>query len=203
MSGLSSAGVSERANQSSSERRFSNDSTCSTSQPCGLEQRAPLVLGVGANVRRIVELLGRLDVLAHVERVLDHDEVVADARHLCDGGGDVVEVVRRDPRDDEVEGAVRERKILCAADHVGLHPRCGIGAHDLEPGLAQPPCDVPAAGRHVERRARALRPADDQVEILALPLLGGMPVRLGARRPVAHFASSTALRAASSIVGST
>ena len=56
-----------------------------------------------------------------------------DPRHLGDGGRDVLEVVRRDPRDDEVEGAVREREILGAADHVGLHPRRGIGADDLKP----------------------------------------------------------------------
>ena len=92
-------------------------------EPGGLEQRPPLLLGVGADVRRVAELLGLLDLLADVERVLDDDEVVRDARHLGDGGGDVLEVVRRDPGDDEVEGAVGEREILGAADHVRLHPR--------------------------------------------------------------------------------
>ena len=152
---------------------------------------------------RVTELLGLLDLLAHVERVLDHDEVVADACHLGHRRRDVLEVVRRDPRDDEVESAVGERKMLGAADHVGLHPGSGIGADDLEPGLAQPSRNMPAAGRDVERGPRSLRPAHDQVEILALTVLRRFAVRLRPSRPVAHVASSTALRAASSIVGST
>ena len=172
-------------------------------EPCGLEERAPLLLGVGADVRGVAELLGLLDLLAHVERVLDDDEVVADARHLGDGSGDVVEVVRRDPGDDEIEGVVRERQILGAADHVRLHPRGGVGADDLDPRLAQPARDMTAAGGDVERRLGALGPADDQVEILALAVLGRVAVGLGAERPVAHFANSTALRAPSSIVAST
>ena len=154
-------------------------------------------------MRRVAQLLGRFDLLADVERVLDDDEVVRDTRQLRHRRGDVLEVVRRDPRDDEVEGAVRERQILGAADHVRLHPGRGIGADDLEAGVAQPPRDVAAAGGDVERGLAALGPADDQVEILALALLGRVPVGLGAGRSSRSCASSTALRAPSSIVAST
>ena len=79
----------------------------------GLGQKlAPLVLGVAAHVGRVAQLLGLLVPLARVERVLDHDEPVADALQLGDRGANVLEVVRRDPRDDDVEGAVLERDVL-------------------------------------------------------------------------------------------
>ena len=61
-------------------------------------------------------------------------------------------MVRRDPGDDQVEGAVGERQVLGTADHVGPHPRRRIGADDRETGLAQPSRDMPAAGGDVERR---------------------------------------------------
>jgi secreted trypsin-like serine protease len=69
----------------------------------GLAQElAPLVLGVVADVHRVAQLLGLLVPLARVERVLDHDEPVADALQLGDRGADVLEMVRRDPGDDDV-----------------------------------------------------------------------------------------------------
>ena len=118
-----------RASHASSGCRFSNGSTSSTVEPGGLEERAPLVLRVGAHVRRVAQLLGLLDLLARVERVLDDDERRALTRAIsATAARDVVEVVRRDPRHDEVEGAVGERQSSAAADHVRLHPRRRIGA---------------------------------------------------------------------------
>ena len=67
-------------------------------------------------------------------------------------------MVRGDPGCDDVEAPVVEGQVLGAADDVGLHPRSRVAADDLDPGLAEPSRDVPAAGRDVERRARAARP---------------------------------------------
>ena len=157
--GRSSSGVAERSSHASSEMPLLERLDLLDLEAGGLEHGAPLLLGVRADVGRVAQPLGLLDLLADVERVLDDDEIVRDPRHLGDGGRDVLEVVRRDPRDDEVEGAVREREILGAADHVGLHPRRGIGADDLQARLAQPARHVAAAGGDVERRARALAPS--------------------------------------------
>jgi hypothetical protein len=73
--------------------------------------------------------------------------------------------------------------VLGRADHVRLHPGRGIGADDLQPRLAQAPRDVAAAGRHVERGASLARPLHDQVEILALALLGRVSVGVGPLAP--------------------
>ena len=54
-------------------------------EPGRLEERAPLVLGVRADVRRVAQPLGLLDALADVERVLDDHELAGDARQLRDG----------------------------------------------------------------------------------------------------------------------
>ena len=85
-------------------------------------------------------------------------------------------------------------------------PGAGSQRDDLlDPRLAEPPRDVAAAGRDVERRACARGPLDDQVEVVA----AAVRVATCGRRPrgrsqsIAHAASSTAARAASSIVGST
>ena len=72
---------------------------------------------------RVAEPLGLLDRLADVERVLDDQLIPGDARHLGDGQRDVLEVVRRDPGDDEVEGGVCEGQVLGRADHVRPHAR--------------------------------------------------------------------------------
>ena len=72
--------------------------------------------------------------------------------------------------------------------------------------LTEAPRDVTAARRDVERLDALLRLAhrDDGFEIVALHMCRGRAIRLGAGAPeVAHAASSTARRAASSIVGST
>ena len=165
-------------------------------EPCGLEQLAPLVLRVVADVRRVAQLLGLLDLLAHVERVLDHEQsTVRDARHLADGGPDVVEMMRRDPRHDDVERAVRERKVLGAADHVGLHPRRGIARDDVQPPASRsrratwPP---PVATSSAVRRPAAHSTIRSRSSPLAVrrPTLA---VRLRASSRRRHAASSTAL----------
>ena len=92
-------------------------------EPGSGQEVAPLVLGVVAHMRRVAQLLRLLVPVTREERVLDHDEPVADALHLGDRGAHVGEVMRRDPRDDHVEAAVRERDVLRARQHVGLHPR--------------------------------------------------------------------------------
>ena len=174
------------------------------SEPGSLEQRAPLRLGAVAYVRGIAQPLGLLDVLAH-EEVVDHENsLAAHPRHLVHCSLDVAEVVSSYSGRNDVEALVRERERLRRADDVRLHPRRCVAAHDLEPCFPEPPRDVPAAGRDVERRARPGRPLDDQVEILALAMR--IAVAIGARSLVPHVlhpASSTTRRAASSIVSST
>ena len=171
-----------------------------------LEQLAPLLGAQRAHVRRVAQLLGFLLVVGAIEHVLDHDDAVRDARHLADPGSDVVEVVRGDARDDHVERAVGEGQILGAADDVGLHARRCVRRHDLGAFFAQAPRHVAAAGRDVEHLHAFVRVAelDDGVEVIARRMRDRGAVQLGALVPgVGHFASSTALRAASSIVGST
>ena len=109
-------------------------------------------------MRGVAELLGLLDVLAHERVVDDQHRSRGDARHLGDRLLHVVEVVRGDPRDDEVEAAVVERQVLGPADDVRLHPGSGIAADDLEPRLAEAPGDVATAGRDVEGGAGARAP---------------------------------------------
>src|SRR6185503_11456615 len=172
----------------------------------GLGQEvAPFVLGVVAHVGRVAELLGLLVTLARVERVLDHDEPVAHALELSDRGADVLEVVRRDPRRDDVESAVVERDVLGRRQHVGLHPGRRVQRDHLGAELTETPRDVAAAGGDVERldALGRLAPLDQQVEVGAGAVRLALAVRLGALRPGAHAASSTARRAASSIVAST
>jgi hypothetical protein len=131
------------------------------------EERAPLLLGVRADVRRVVQPLGLLDLVAVVERVLDEHHAPRDARHLADCGANVREVVRRNPCRDRVEAAVRKGDVLRGREDVGPHPGRGIERRHLEALLAKTPRDVPAARRHVERRL-ALGPGDEQVEVAAL-----------------------------------
>ena len=89
---------------------------------------------------------------------------------------------------DDVERAVGERKRLRAADDVGAHARGGVARDDLEPRVAQPPRDVPAARRDVERGRRAGSPGDEPVEVLALAVRIRVDVRL---RPVAPRPSTS------------
>ena len=84
--------------------------------------------------------------------------VDGDARHLDDRLLHVVEVMCGDARDDEVEAAVGEGKVLGPADDVRLHPGSGIAADDLEARLAEAPRDVAAAGGDVEGGAGAVAP---------------------------------------------
>ena len=136
-------------------------------QAGALEQLAPFLLGVVADVRRVAQLLGRLDLLGGVLRVLDDDHAVRHARQLAHRRADVAEVVRRDACHDHVERAVGERQILRGAEDVRLHARRGIGGHDLGALLAQPARDVAAAGRDVEHLHALVRVAhlDDDVEV--------------------------------------
>ena len=137
-------------------------------EPGAFEERAPLRLGVAANVRRVAQFLGQLLIVGAVERVLDHDGAARDARHLGHRRADVGEVVRRDPRDDDVERAVRKRQCLGRADDIGLHAGRGVEGDDFCACLAQTARNVPTAGRDVERRDardrahRAPRPCRDR-----------------------------------------
>src|SRR5206468_3842075 len=91
-------------------------------------------------------------------------------------------------------------------DDVRLHPRRRVDRHHLAARLAEPPGHVAAPGRDVEHLHALLRlaPLDDEVEVLARAVWLARAESLGTGRPdVAHAASSTARRAASSIVGST
>src|SRR2546423_961892 len=173
----------------------------------GVRQEAdPLVLGVVANVGGVAQLLGLLVTVAREERVLDDDDVVRDAGHLLDRLADVTEVVRGDPRDDAIEGAVSERQILDARDHVGLHAGRGIGRDHFAALLAQPARHVAATRRDVEHLAAGTgrAPLDHEIEILALGVGLRIAVRLRTLVPeLRHAASSTARFAPSSIVGST
>ena len=96
---------------------------------------------------------------------------------------------------------------MCSAgrQHVRPHPRRWVERDHLGPELAQPPRDVAAAGRDVEclDALGGLAPLDHEVEVGALAMARALAVRLGALRPGAHAASSTARLAASSIVAST
>ncbi len=117
-------------------------------------------LGVGADVRGVAELLGLLDlarsrtsVSSTTTRSLLTRAISATAAAMSSKWCGAIR------HDDEVEGAVGERQVLGAADHVRLHPRRRIGADDLEPGLAQPARHVAAAGGDVERGLGAFGPA--------------------------------------------
>ena len=115
-------------------------------------------------------------------------------------------MVVRDPRDGRVEARIGEGQILGAGDDIGLHAGRRVGRHHLHPGFAQTPGDVSAARGDVDRRLRARRldPLDEQIEVGTLAVRFAGAIQLGALGPdVAHLASSTAFRAASSIVGST
>jgi hypothetical protein len=133
-------------------------------------------------VRRVAELLGFLDLLAQKQVVLDDDQVLRDARHLAHRGANVLEVVRRDAARDDVERVVREGNVLGARDDGRLHAGCGIDADDVAARLAQPPRNVPAAGRDVERlyALARLAPLDHQVEVGALAMRRALAEGLGA-----------------------
>src|SRR5215211_159036 len=170
------------------------------------EELLPLVLAVRADMRRVTKALGVLLLRRTEERVLHDDEAVRDARHLADGASDVVEMVSGDSRDDDIEGAVRERQILRASDDVRSHPRRRVDGDDAATLGAQAPRNVAAARRDVERlhAAAGLAHVDQRVEIVAGHVRPRRAVALGALRPdVRHPASCTARLAASSIVGST
>jgi hypothetical protein len=169
------------------------------------EKRLPFSLRAAANVRRVAQPLGLLDGVAHMEVVGDQDERRADARHLRDPALDILEVVRGHPARHDVEDAVFERELLGARDDVRLHAGGRVRANHLKAGLAEPTRDVAAARRDVEGAppGRLGRPLDDQVEVFARAVRLAVAIERGALAPdLAHAASSTARRAASSIVGS-
>src|SRR5919201_5007464 len=114
-----------------------------------------------------------------------------------------MEVMRCNPAGDDVEATVGERQVLRATDHIRPHARRRVAGYDLEACLPQAPRHMPAAGRNVESRARATRPRDQEVEVASLPMCVARAVEAFDSAPaIAHFASSTARSAASSIVGS-
>src|SRR6185437_14505757 len=100
-----------------------------------------------------------------------------------------------DARGREVEARVRERQVLCEADHVGLHSRCWIAGDHLEPGLPEPPRDVTAAAPNVDRGLAPGRPLDNQVEIGSLAVRLALAVSFRTLAPdITHRASSSGMR---------
>ena len=83
-------------------------------------------------------------------------------------------------------------------------PGAGRRVTTLEPGLPQPPGTWPPPVA-TSSAVSALGPLDDQIEVRALPVRLALAVGLGPLAPdvAVTAASSTARRAASSIVGST
>ena len=79
-----------------------------------------------------------------------------------------------DPAGDHVEAPIRERERLGCADDVGAHARRRVAGGDGAARRGQPPADVPAARRDIERgHARAgLAPLDEGVEVVALAMCG-------------------------------
>ena len=193
-----------RASHGSSSWRFSTCSTCSPRGRPGVE-RAPLVFGVVAHVRRVAELLGFLHALVGVQRVLDDDDPLRDARHLADRRLDVVEVVRRDAADDGVEASGPRREDPRRAR--SCRRPCPARDRLSRPGSPPRPAAARRVRRRWRRRARShpARPVDDEVEIGTARMRLALAVGLRALCPdVGHAAtSSTARCAASSIVGST
>ena len=100
----------------------------------------------------IAEPLGLLDRVAHVERVLDDHgarvtrAISATALAMSSKWCGAIRVTTRSN-----EASAKGR---CSAGQItsGLHARRRVGAHDLDPRLAQPPGDVTPAGGDVERR---------------------------------------------------
>ena len=164
-------------------------------EACAGEEAAPLGLAVVADVRRVAKLLGLLELLADEDGVRNEDPLATrPGRALATPAPDIGEVVRRDPRDREVEARSANGSSSARQIDVRLHPRRRVAAHDLEPGLAQPPRDVPAAGRDVDRRPASLRPLDDQVEVRPFDVHRARPVELGPLAPgIAHSQPSLAL----------
>ena len=158
-------------------------------------------------MRRVAQPLGLLGALAHEERCRRRARGRALTRAISRTAARTSSKwCARSRQATTSKLRVGERQVLGAADDVGLHARRRIERDDLDPRLAQPPRDVPAARRDVERGPRARRPLDEQVEIGALAVrLGLVAVQLARARyqTSRHAASSTARRAASSIVGST
>src|SRR5262249_31462557 len=97
-----------------------------------------------------------------------------------DSGANVGKVVRGDPARDDVERAVLEGQMVGGRDDVGLHPRRGIDRDDGAALLAQPACDVAAAGGDVERldAGPGLAPLDEQVEVRPLAVGRALAERL-------------------------
>ena len=115
-------------------------------------------------------------------------------------------MVRRVAVDGDLEAAVGEGQVLGARDHVGVHARRRIDGGDDAAGLAQASGDVAAAGRDVDchEAGAGLAQLDHAVEVGAPGVRDAGAVGLGAGIPLgagSHRDSSTALRAASSIVG--
>ncbi len=193
-----------RRSQAAKSKVFRVTRCSSSRRPAPSTKPRHSCLRVVADVGRVAQRLGLLGVLAHVQRVDDQDAIRATraiSRTARATSAKWCAAVRHATRS---KLAVGERHVLGAADHVGVHARSRVAGDDLEPGLAQPPRHVAAAGGDVERGPRALRPRDEQVEVVALPMRVRVDVQIRPVRPdVRHAASSTARLAASSIVGST
>src|SRR6266576_1226429 len=170
------------------------------------EHLLPLLLGIAAHVSRVPQPLGLLDELVREDVVLDHDEVLRDTRHLGDRPANVLEVMGRDAARHDVEAPVLKRQILGARHDVGTHSRCRVDGDHRAAVLAEPSRNMASPGRDVEHLHPVARvaPLDQQIEVRSFAMRRALSEGLGPLRPdVSHAASSTARRAASSIVGST
>ena len=157
------------------------------------EERAPLRLGVVANVRRVAQLVGALGGIVHEEVVDDDHARPGNTAELAGRGGHVGEVVCCDTRDREVEPGVGEGQLLGEADDVGPHPGSRVAADDLEPCLREAAGHMAASGRDVDGGMAPLGPLDDQVEVGALAVRLARAVQIRAIAPgLGHSASSTA-----------
>ena len=178
----------------------------STLEPGVLEDPAPLGLGVVAHVRRVAQPLGLLDLVAHEQVVDDEHELAADAGHLADGRLRVVEVMGGDPADDDVE-ARRPRRADARRAQItsGCMPGAGSRETTSSPASRSRRATWPPPVATSSAVCAPAAHSTSEVEIGPLTVRLALPVELRAAvaPDVAHCASSTARRAASSIVGST
>ena len=142
-----------RSSQARSSIGLSKNSHLLDLEPGGVEERAPLGLGVVAHVRRVAELLGLLDVVAHERGCRPRSRAPRATRAIS---------VTAAPTSSKWCAATRQATTSklasangrCSARQItsGCMPGAGSHVTTVQPGLAQPPRHVAAAGRDVERR---------------------------------------------------